>query len=374
MKNIESRQSQKLERKHRKKRKRRIFLGLLLIFVAGIVFFLFRAFGSFSNMLEAIHNDVETISLRDKEVKTKSSDPISILLLGVDYGEEESRSLADGGRTDTMLVLTINPKTKSTTLVSLPRDTYAEIIGHNTYEKINHAYAYGGAAMSINTVQNLLQVPIDYYVEVSMDGMKGIVDAIGGIDIYNDFDFTFDDLHFPVGEQHLDGMFALAYSRMRYEDPNGDFGRQVRQQKVIKAILQKAISLDSIMNYQSVFDTLENNVRTNLTMNDLIDLQQNYLSSVSDFTQETLHAHDMYVDDLSTFYISKQELLRISNQLRRSLNLNELTYDEFKSLYVPGMSETFDGLDKDDNVVIDTPYYYRNDNGELYETTGVFGY
>ncbi|GAA3319168.1 hypothetical protein GCM10020331_024960 [Ectobacillus funiculus] len=155
-------------------------------------------------------------------------------MLGADERADEV------GRSDTLLVITLNPRTKSMKMVSIPRDTYTEIVGKGKSDKINHAYAFGGIDMSVNTVENFLNIPIDYYIEVNMAGFKDIVDAVGGVDVVNDLDFFHSlVIIFAKGPIHLNGEEALVYSRMRKQDPRGDFGRQMRQRQIIKAVIQK---------------------------------------------------------------------------------------------------------------------------------------
>ena len=124
---------------------------------------------------------------REDPVVFKDAEPFSMLVLGVDERE------GDKGRSDTMIVMTVNPETKSTKMVSIPRDTYTEIVGQGFNDKINHAYAFGGIEMSMDTVENLLDIPIDYVVQVNMDSFKDIVDAVGGISINNTLDFKVDN-------------------------------------------------------------------------------------------------------------------------------------------------------------------------------------
>lgn len=95
-----------------------------------------------------------------------------------------------------MIVVTINPKTQTTAMVSIPRDTFSEIVGNDTYDKINHAYWFGGAEMAINTVQKLLGIPIDYYASINMEGLKQMVDAVGGITVNSPLAFTSKRLYF----------------------------------------------------------------------------------------------------------------------------------------------------------------------------------
>ena len=121
-----------------------------------------------------------------------------------------------------MIVLTVNPELKSVKMLSIPRDTRTEIVGHGTTDKINHAYAFGGIPMSMDTVENFLDIPIDYYLEINMESFNDIVNAVGGITVENNLDFTYENVHFAKGTITLDGESALKYSRMRYDNPNGD--------------------------------------------------------------------------------------------------------------------------------------------------------
>ena len=114
-------------------------------------------------------------------------------------------------------------------MLSIPRDTRTEIVGHGTTDKITHAYAFGREEMTIVTVENLLDIPIDYYVRVNMEGFQDIVDAVGGIQVNNSLDFTNGGHNYAKGLINLNGEQALSFVRMRYDDPNGDFGRQERQ-------------------------------------------------------------------------------------------------------------------------------------------------
>ena len=136
----------------------------------------------------------------------EAGEPISILLLGVDTGY---LGRTEQGRSDSMVVITINPHTQKTTLLSIPRDTYTEIVGNGTSDKINHAYAFGGTAMSINTVQQMLDIPIDFYVMVNMAGIQEIVDAVGGITVESPLAFNQNDFEFVEGTNQLDGEAAL---------------------------------------------------------------------------------------------------------------------------------------------------------------------
>lgn len=206
------------------------FFLILLLVVGGVLAYGYLELRDTTN---TIHSDLEEETIKHKSRETEEIDlggqsPFSILLLGIDTGDI---GRVDRGRSDTVMVMTVNPNTEKTTLVSIPRDTYTEIVGRGTQDKINHAYAFGGAAMSINTVQNFLDIPIDYFVSVNMQGIQQIVDAVGGITVTPSATFNQSGHSFTEGQSTaMNGEMALAYSRMRKMD--GDYARQGRNVKL----------------------------------------------------------------------------------------------------------------------------------------------
>ncbi len=191
----------------------------------------------------------EKSDMRNEAVSI-SDDPISMLLLGV----EDYSTNGANGRTDTMIVATFNPDDEKLKLLSLPRDTLVNIAGNGTKEKINHAHAYGGKKMAIETVEQFLDIPIDYYAAVNFEAFQNIVDILGGIKVDVPFDFEQrtkresgnEMLQFYEGPMKLNGEEALAFARMRKQDPRGDIGRNERQQQTIKAIIDKATSVSTV--------------------------------------------------------------------------------------------------------------------------------
>ncbi|MBO0588029.1 LCP family protein [Sporosarcina sp. E16_8] len=273
-----------------------------------------NAAGTVAEMHEPIEREISV--MREAEVIFKKQDPFSVLLLGVDERE------GDTGRSDTIVAITVNPTEQSTKMVSIPRDTYATIVGLNTKDKINHAYAFGGTTMAVASVELLLDIPIDYIATINMEGFENIVDAVGGISIRNELDFHVDEHVFPKGEIQLDGEAALIYVRMRYEDPRGDFGRQDRQKKIIEGVLRKGASLTGLRNYKSVFNALGNNVRTNMTFEEMTDVQKNYRSALSKVEQ--LHFQDgngKKMNGIWYYLMDDEELVEVSRALKAHLGL-----------------------------------------------------
>ena len=298
----------------------KIFLIILFILFTALGLFVWKIYSDVAGTTEKIHKDVETEEVRESSVDISKKDPFSILLLGVDTGD---LGRTEQGRSDTIMVMTVNPNTNKTTIVSIPRDTRTEIVGHGTTDKINHAYAFGGTAMSVNTVQNMLHIPIDYYVEVNMQGLQDVVDAVGGVQITSPLTFSQDGYNFTEGvKSSLDGKAALAYSRMRYDDPNGDNGRQERQRQVIQSTVEKVASLSTISNYQDILGSLENNMQTNLEFNDMVKLFNNYRSAAGNIQQEQLEASGTTIDGIYYGIVSDEEMSRVSGLLKDQLELN----------------------------------------------------
>jgi len=207
----------------------------------------------------------EAEEVNNVEVDLLNQDPISILLLGVDIDESAATDQTEQGMPDSIIIITVNPADETTKMVSIPRDTRTEIVGMYFDDKINHAYAFGGIEMMINSVQNLLDIPVNYYVRIDMGGFQALVDVVGGVEVENDLDFAFDGTHFPLGTVQLDGADALKFSRMRMEDPRGDFGRQQRQRLIIGALINELTSVTSITQFANILDTLREHLETNIT-------------------------------------------------------------------------------------------------------------
>lgn len=322
--------NRKKQRKNAKKRKIlvTVMIALLSILIVGAVV----VWGRISKAENAIHQEVETVNLRDKEIEDDGS--FSVLLLGIDngaYGRE-----GEVGRSDSMLLVTVNPKQKKTTMISIPRDTYTEIIGYGTFDKINHAYAFGKEQFSINSVQNLFNVPIDYYVTVDMHGLMGLVDAVDGIDITPALTFTYEGESFTEGvTRHVDGEAALRYARMRYDDPEGDTGRQKRQQYVIQKIVEKLLTLSSISKFEEILKTLENSVKTDFTVEKLVSIAQTHKEALQHFETDTVAGQGEMINGIYYFVVPEEEKIRISNVLRKSLDLDpiqELQHIETKEV------------------------------------------
>lgn len=255
-------------------------------------------------------------SYREIPDPIKNERPISFLLLGIDEREN------DKGRTDTMIVVTVNPNKNTTKMISIPRDTYTKIIGFEKEDKINHAYAFGGIEMAKASVEDLLQIPIDYTISINMEGFIGLVDAVEGVDVENNLAFAVDDYMYELGSIHLQGEQALAFVRMRYDDPNGDFGRQERQKIVLDAVTNKLITLNSLWKYKELLGIVGENVRTNLSLEEMKTISKNYKDALKDVESLSFQeGQGQIMQQIWYYMLDSQELKEIQNQLQTHLEL-----------------------------------------------------
>lgn len=292
-----------------------ISLLILLIGFAGYGYYIYK---SVQNTVdEDMHEPIERekSEKRPVEVDMDSGEPLAFLLMGVDARE------ADSGRTDTMIVLTVNPEKNSMKMLSIPRDTLTELIGHGVDDKINHAYAFGGAAMSIDTVENFLDIPIDYFVTINMEGFKEIVDSLGGVTVDNDFAFTHSGYTFNEGEIFLDGEEALEYTRMRFEDPRGDFGRNDRQRKIVMGMIESGAQLSSLTNMGPILKSLGGNVTTSLSFSEMVSIGNHYRSARHNLEEIQISGTDRIIDGIYYYIVSDEEREKISQMLKEHLEL-----------------------------------------------------
>ncbi|WP_196593324.1 LCP family protein [Pectinatus sottacetonis] len=199
-----------------------------------------------------------------------AADKATVMIMGVDSRHD------DVGRSDTLMVATIDPKKNQAALLSIPRDTRVKIKNHG-WDKINAAYAYGGHNLTRDTVEQFLGVPMDHYVVINMEAFEKIIDDIGGVDIdvekrmyYND---PWDDngglhINFQPGMQHMDGKTAIEY--VRYRDSEGDIGRIKRQQKFMKAVMDKVLSPAIIPRIPAIVAEVFHAVKTDMSIRQLL--------------------------------------------------------------------------------------------------------
>ncbi|MBM7636481.1 biofilm formation/cell division transcriptional regulator BrpA [Streptococcus saliviloxodontae] len=318
---------------------KKILLMLGLIFLTTII-----AAGVY--VTDALNFSNSTLSKTFKEYgdgKTstalQNTKPFSVLLMGVDTGSGV-RTDKWSGNSDSMILVTVNPETKQTTMTSLERDVLINITNDGeTYEaKLNAAYAAGGAPLAISTVQSLLDIKIDYYMQINMQGLMDLVDAVGGIKVTNNFDFPISIAEnepeytatVAPGTHLVNGEQALVFARMRYDDPEGDYGRQKRQREVIQKVTKKLLNLNSITSYKKILEAVSNNMQTNIALStSTIPQLLGYSDSLKHITEYQLKGEDATLNGGSYQIATTENLMEIQNNIKKQLGLKEATADTF---------------------------------------------
>ncbi|MBO0419500.1 LCP family protein [Vagococcus fluvialis] len=290
-----------------------VLLSVLLLIILGTGAFLAKTYFDVKSTASKVSQKVEG---REATTSVAEGKPFSVLLLGLDTGDF---GRDDVGRSDTILVATVNPNENKTTLISIPRDTRMEMVGYGTVEKAAHAYAYGQEKMAMDSIEKFLDIKLDHYAWINMQGLKDLVDAVDGVVVENKFEFTQEGFTFPAGKTALNGEQALAYTRMRYEDPNGDYGRQVRQQDVIKGIADKSLSFSGVTKYKQILNAIESNMKTDLEPDEMFKIAKDYRNSFTTIDQETLHGNGEMIDGVSYQVIPDEELARVQLLLDQQL-------------------------------------------------------
>ncbi|MCT3509368.1 LytR family transcriptional regulator [Lactobacillus delbrueckii] len=312
----------------RKKRNKamRIFWSVMAVILVAIGGFALYEYNTVKNAADTAYRSggLGNAENGSKNSVISNSKPIAILLMGTDTG---ALGRTYKGRTDSIMVAVLNPKTKKTTLVSFERDQQVNLPDYpeNSPSKLNAAYAYGNAKELAKVLKKYYNIPINAYVLINMGGLKTIVNKVGGVDIAPILSFSYEGYTFTKGKTtHMDGAKALAYSRMRYDDPEGDYGRQKRQRQVLSALLKKAESATTLLN-PSFISSLSKQVQTDLTFSDMTSMANRYLAATKDLKTDYTHGTSYMQDGVSYQKISVSERQRISNLIRKTLGLKTKT-------------------------------------------------
>lgn len=308
----------------------RMFLSLFLVTAIGVGGYAWTIYNQSTDALSRTYkgfgNETNVIA------ETK---PLTILLMGVDTGSG-SRSDTWKGNSDSMLLLSVNPQTKKTVMMSLERDILTQIDenGETTEAKLNAAYAYGGAELAIATIEKMMNIHIDRYMMINMQGLVQLVDAVGGIEVNNTFDFPISieenepeyTATVEPGKHLINGDQALVYARMRYQDPEGDYGRQKRQREVIRKVVEKVLSFNSISHYQAILRAVSKNMQTNVALDSRsIPQLLGYKDAFRSIQSEQLRGEDATLADGGSYQlVTSDHLLEMQNLIRKSLGLSSV--------------------------------------------------
>ena len=300
------------------------FFWFLLFFVVVLLaggHYIYQKYRTAHSTINTIHKETGVQKARDTQAALKQGRPISFLLMGTDTG---ALGRTYKGRTDTLVLAVLNPKSESMTLVSLPRDTKVAVYGHESDypAKLNAAYAYDGSASAVRTVQKYLNVPIDYYATINMGGLENLINAVGGVDVSPTLTFSYAGYSFTKGQKtHMNGKKALAYVRMRYSDPQGDYGRQERQRQVLMSVAMEATQVENLLN-EKFLNTVSKQITTDLSFNDMLLLAAKYRKATHHMNSTHLQGQSSMISGQSFEVPDESEKQRITDLLRKALDLS----------------------------------------------------
>ena len=342
--------------KKNKKKIKIIISAILFVLLIGGGYTWFLVNKASSAVRNAAHDLArgDKSDLRDKAVKPITNN-VSVLIMGVDESDVRGKEYGEAIRTDALLLATFNKDSKTVKLLSIPRDTYTYIPIEKKKDKITHAHAFGsakngkngGPQASIDAVEKLMNVPVDYFVKFNFKSFIKIVDDLGGVEVDVPVEFTEQDsndnaeaIHLEKGVQKLNGEEALALARTRHID--SDAMRGQRQQLVIEAILKKLTSVGSVTKVGNIIDDINGQFVTNLTFDDMLSFYK--YGSDSEIEKLQIQGDDCYMakgDDTCsksagggrTYYYNpdKKELANVTNELRTHLGLPAYTKSDSNS-------------------------------------------
>ena len=309
-----------------------IVLTSLGILAAIALFVTFRM----RDVFAGIYVPLDTINLRDEPL-VLGEDAFSMLVIGSDrYGDGRQRERYHVGygdlvvndaeypdSADVIMLIVVNPTENATYVLSVPRDIRLEIVGYHVEDRLTSAYFWGGVTTLANTIQQFFNIPIDFYMKLEMVGFISLVDAIGGVSVYNDhLEFRHSGHHFPMGQLDLNGSQALEYVRMRADDPQQDAGRQRRQRDVIEALLSEVIGVSMLTHHQEILRAVEENFTTNLRFAQMISVATDYNQALGNITNLYLEGGFVEnIDDENFMVIPETSRVYMSRRLRRHLEL-----------------------------------------------------
>lgn len=317
-------------RRERQRKKKTNWLPIVLLVLAFIV-------AAAAGALFASSSLFDEKPVAKKTEMMASGDKTVVMLMGVDERE------GDVGRSDTLMIATLDPKKKKAAILSIPRDTRVKIQGHG-FDKINAAYAYGGHKLTQSTVENLLGVEMEHYVLINVNAFTKIIDAIGGVDINVEKRMYYEDpwddngglvINLYPGQQHMDGKTAITY--VRYRDEEGDIGRIARQQKFMQAVMDKLTSPAIIPRIPAIIGEVVDCIDTDLSVKQMIE----FMSALKDaqargLQTEMLPGKPMYIGGISYWLPDLSKLrttiantldVEISSSLRSATEREMLEYE-----------------------------------------------
>ena len=314
-------------KKTRKKRRKRLWLFLVPIFILGLGATAYGAnlYLKAQNVFNGSYDPVEASAKRDAAVNPLE-DNFSILFIGIDDSDE--RNYQGNSRSDALVLATFNKDQESIKMLSIPRDSYVYVPEKGYTTKINAAHAAGGPKATMDTVENLLDIPVDYYVRMNFNAFIDVVDSLDGIEVDVPYEINEMDshdrknaIHLEKGLQTVNGEEALAFARTRHQD--SDIQRGQRQQEVLKAIMKKAATVGAITKYTDLIQAVGDNMTTNLQFSQMKGFIK-YATSDNGIDLETikLEGTDSTISGTYYYQLNEESVQNVKSTLQSHLNLS----------------------------------------------------
>ena len=248
--------------------------------------------------------------------------PFAVAFIGIDESEARNQGEYDS-LADALLVATFNPNEHSVRLVSIPRDTYAYFPSNGSYDKATHAHRTGGTTTTIEMLEHLLNLRIDYFVKADFNGFIALIDALGGIEVDVPYELVEKDendrnvIHLQPGKQMVDGRHALALARTRKFD--SDFERGKRQQMIIQSIMYRAMEPSAIATYPQLLQSLDGHIKTNFRFKQLLSLSTYAKNGLPEVETLSLTGRDFQKGGLYYFKPSDRSLTDVRTALKEHM-------------------------------------------------------
>ena len=317
-----------------------ILIPILLLALGGTVYGI-SLLKKAENVMDKSYESVGTSAKREAAVDPMA-DNISLLFIGVD--DSEQRNYQGNSRSDALMLATFNKDSKSIKLMSIPRDSYVYIPAKDTTTKINAAHAAGGPKATIETVEELLDIPVDYYVRMNFQAFIEVIDALDGIEVDVPYEMKEMDskdkknaIHLMPGVQTLNGEEALALARTRKKD--SDIQRGQRQQEILKAIVKKATSVSALTKSTEIMEAIGDNMTTNLKFSEIKSFVH-YVSVDNGLNIENiqLKGTDYQPNGIYYYKLDETSLQEAKQILQSHLNLTTAAAPETESQAAPGVT------------------------------------
>ena len=359
---------------------------VVIAFALIFMYFYFYLAKFNNNATDLANKDLSSnLSEEDLEKIKTSGESCNILVMGVDIGTPGAKNANDPKRTDTLILAHYNGESKKVDLVSIPRDILIKVNGKN--QKINAAHAIGGVSYSVEAVESLLGINIDYYGKINYEGFRAVIDAIGGLDMEITRRMDYDDpsqdlsIHFKKGTTvHLNGKKAEEFFRWRQNNDgtgfeNGDLGRIENQHMFISKIMDKVKSPSIVIKIPSILGAVQNNVETNMEANDI--LKYGYIFATignEQFSMDTIKGEAKYIGGVSYLVYDEAANAPVISKLNDDNIVQSIDKSALKIKVVNGTKKA--GLASDFSTYISEKGYNKSvtENGEATSKTKILVY